>query len=103
MNTGTPAQPFWFGYIFRGGPTTKKGYKKGTLGVTNSVVYSIKEAEEEEGATGSICFGFKAGSEGQAGVKRNDGTTEAGGEKDKSGKPGEKVESEGNKPAEPTA
>ncbi|VUC32282.1 unnamed protein product [Clonostachys rosea] len=40
INSGTPKTEALFGYVFRGGPTTQKDYKR-VEGVKNSVAYSI--------------------------------------------------------------
>ncbi|UNI23291.1 hypothetical protein JDV02_009121 [Purpureocillium takamizusanense] len=42
INSGTPKTRFWFGYVFRGGPTTQANYER-RAGVLGSVAYSIVE------------------------------------------------------------
>lgn len=40
INSGTPKDRYWFGYVFRGGPTTQSDYVR-VEGVQDSVAYTI--------------------------------------------------------------
>lgn len=40
INSGTPKKRFWFGYVFRGGPTSQKDYKRFKT-VQDSVAYTV--------------------------------------------------------------
>ncbi|KAM4065053.1 hypothetical protein HRG_004606 [Hirsutella rhossiliensis] len=40
INSGTPKDRYWFGYVFRGGPTTQSDYNR-VEGVQGSVAYTI--------------------------------------------------------------
>ncbi|KAI5458309.1 hypothetical protein BGZ63DRAFT_456930 [Mariannaea sp. PMI_226] len=44
LNSGTPHDRYWFGYCFRGGPTTVKNYQRDSASkVEGSYAYTIKK------------------------------------------------------------
>ncbi|RCI12404.1 hypothetical protein L249_1120 [Ophiocordyceps polyrhachis-furcata BCC 54312] len=46
INSGTPKDRFWFGYVFRGGKTTLSDYTQAD-GVRDSIIYVVTDKDEQ--------------------------------------------------------